>query len=280
MTDQSPASWGAYYHTIASRMALFRESNRALVAAADLRPGMTVVDLACGSGITSLAALEAVPEGLRLVLIDASASMIESAKQLLGDRVAEYHVADAAAVSALVPEKVDRVLCNLSLWYFQNPEGVVREVRKVLKPTGHLAFTLSGTYFNTGGGVVSPQWALMRGLADQGLIPRALPEVERLPNQRSIEGTLQGAGMKPFFFEVVDLPGASPVAELQDWVRLYPILEGESRAEAVQRTLEALPASEVERFDPKWRAVIFMAQPQLTAEEALRLRFGDRFPKQ
>lgn len=272
MTD----SWGTYYHSIASRMALFQESNRALVAAADLRPGMTVVDLACGSGLTSLAALEAVPEGLRLILIDSSASMIEAARALLGDRVAEYHVADAASVASLVPEKVDRVLCNLSLWYFGSPEGVVREVRKVLKPTGHMAFTLSGTYFNTGGGVVSPQWALMRVLADQGLIARALPEVERLPNQRSIEGTLQGAGMKPFFFQVVEVPLVNPVEELRDWVRLYPILEGQSRAEAVQRTLEALPAEAVEQFDPKWRAVIFMAQPQLTAEEALRMKFGDR----
>ncbi|HYG59435.1 MAG TPA: class I SAM-dependent methyltransferase [Symbiobacteriaceae bacterium] len=277
-------SWGEYYHAIASQMALFRESNRSLVEAARLSPGMTVIDLGCGSGLTALAALDAVPEGLKLILVDASPSMIETARRNLGDRVAEYHVADAGQIASLVTERVDRVLCNLAVWYFRDPEAVLREVRKVLKLTGHVAFSLSGTYFNTGGDAVSPQWALMRVLADRGLIPRALPDVDRLPNQRSIEGTLQGAGLKPFFYKAVDIPTerseTEPGGELHEWVRLYPVLEGKTRAEAADRSLAVLPAAAeaIAAHAPKWRTVIFMAQPQITAEEAILTRFAGRGP--
>jgi ubiquinone/menaquinone biosynthesis C-methylase UbiE len=280
MSTPNEPAWGEYYHAIASGMALFRQSNRSLAEAAELRPGMAVVDLAAGSGLTSLAALEAVPEGLDLTLIDASPALIETARANLGDRAAAYHAADAMAIADLVPQKVDRVLCNLAIWYFRNPEGVMREIRKVLKPTGRLCFTLSGTYFNTGGGVVSPQWAFMRVLQEKGLIPRALPEVERLPNQRSIEGTLQGAGFKPFFYKMDEIdspvPDAEPGSELAGWLRLYPVMPGDTRAEAVERTLALLPetAGEIAAWKPRWRTVLFQAQPQISPEEAIMFKFG------
>lgn len=277
-------TWGEYYHAIAGDMALYRQSNRHLVAAAELRPGMRVLDLASGSGLTALAALEAVPEGLDLTLLDASPSMIEAARSRIGDRAGAYHAADAVQVAGLVEGKLDRVLCNLSFWYFKDAEAVMRELRKVLKPTGRLCFTLLGTFFNTGGGVVSPQWAFMRDLHDRGLLRHKVPDVERLPNQRSIEGTLSGAGFKPFFYKmdevVVTAPETEPGGELHSLMQLYPALGGATRAEAVARTLAELPASAeaIAQCQPRWRTVTFMAQPALTAEEAILTRFGGKLP--
>ncbi|HYF93507.1 MAG TPA: class I SAM-dependent methyltransferase [Symbiobacteriaceae bacterium] len=266
---------GQYYHAIAAGMAIYRQSNERLVAGADLRSGMTVVDLGCGSGLTSLAALAAVPEGLKLILIDSRRSMIESAIQHVGARAAAYHVADASEVSALVTEKVDRVLCNLSFWYFKEPEAVLRELRKVIKPAGRLCFSLLGTYFNVGGTVVSPHWALLRVLADRGALPRALPDVDRLPNQRSIEGTLQGAGFKPLSFHMDEVD--APDEELANWLRLYPIADGATRAEAVERSLALLEGARAEMaaFRPRWRVVRFEAQPQINPEEVLLAKFSN-----
>jgi ubiquinone/menaquinone biosynthesis C-methylase UbiE len=285
MSTPEPTTWGRYYHTIAGQMALFRQSNQRLAESAELRPGLAVLDLAAGTGLTAQAALSTVPEGLQLTLIDASPSMIAVAKEELGDRVQAYYAADAADVAALVPHKVDRVLCNLSIWYFKSPEGVMRELRKVLKPTGRLCFTLSGTYFNTGGGVVSPQWAFMRVLKAKGLIPRGLPEVERLPNQRSIEGTLHGAGFKPFFYQMDEIPSpvpdTEPGGELYNWLRLYPVMPGATREEAVASSLALLPeaAEAMAAWKPRWRTVLFQAQPQIDPGEALSLKFGGQFPR-
>ncbi|HWI63204.1 MAG TPA: class I SAM-dependent methyltransferase [Symbiobacteriaceae bacterium] len=267
---------GEYYHAIAGEMAIYRQSNRHLVAGADLQPGMTVVDLACGSGLTSLAALEAVPEGLTLICIDSSRSMVEAARANLGDRVAAYHVADAAAVADLIPSKVDRVLCNLAFWYFKDTDEVLRQLRKVIKPTGRLCFSLLGSYFNTGGDVVSPYWALMRVLTDRGALPRALPDVDRLPNQRSIEGTLLGAGFKPFSFAMDEIE--APPEELANWLRLYPIADGATRAEAAERSLALLEGAraEIAAWKPRWRTVRFQAQPQISPEEVLLAKFGGK----
>lgn len=277
-------TWGEYYHAIASRMALFRESNRHLAEVSDLQPGMTVVDLACGSGLTALAALDRVPDGLKLYLVDASASMVDAARANVGGRAHAYMVGDAEQVAGLVPEKADRLLCNLSFGQFRNPDRVLAAIRPLLKPTGRLCFTLSGTYFNTGGDVVSPQWALIHLLHRQGLLPRGLPAVDRLPNQRSVEGTLTDAGFKPFHCAVHEItssvPETEPGGELHNLVRLQPPLPGDDLQTAVHRTLALLPdlASALTELHPRWRVVSFMAQPALTPEEMLRSKFGERFP--
>lgn len=274
------ATWGEYYHAIAREMALYQESNRRLAELAELRPGMRMVDLAGGSGLTSLAALQQVPEGLEITLIDSSAAMVDAARQLLGGRVAAYHVADAEAAADLIEGKVDRVLCNLSLWYFKNPEAVLRRWREKIEPTGRLAFTLLGTFFNTGGDRVSPQYALIQELHRRGDLNRGLPAVDRLPNQRSIEGTLMGARLKPFHFEVQAInatrPETEPGGELYSLMRLTPALGGADHQEAVAKSLAALPelAEAVSAWHPCWRVAHFMAQPSLSPEEILMAKFG------
>ncbi len=255
-------------------MAIYRETNRRLAELAALKPGMAVVDLGAGSGLTALAALDQVPEGLRLYLVDASESMMEEARGLLGDRVAAYIVADATEAAAQIPEKVDRVLCNMSFLSFPNPEGVLRAWRGAMKPLGRLCFNLVGTYFNTGGGVVSPHWALLRLLAEQGAIARSLPDPDRQPNQRSIEATLLTNGFKPFHYEVQEI--AAGANELANLLRLYPVLNAETRQEAVERSLSAAEglAPEIAAMQPRWRAVHFMAQPAISPEEAIMMKFG------
>lgn len=283
MTEQPRPTWGDYYDAIASQMALYTVSNRSLAEAAGLRPGQSVVDLACGSGLTTQAALAEVPEGLRLTLIDNTPSMITAARKRLGDKVAAYHVADAMDVASVVTEKVDRVLCNLTFFSFRDPEAVLRQVRQILKPTGLVLFSVLNTYFNTNGTLVSPQWALLRHLHAQGALPRGVNDVDRLPNQRSIEGTLQQVGFKPALFKVVPVEPAAPEwepeGELHRLLQLSPLYGGE---DGMERSLGALQASAgaIAAAAPAWRVVLFAAQPQLSAEEAFRLRFGDRLPGQ
>lgn len=269
------STWGEYYRELASGMALYRESNRRMVELAGLRAGMRVLDLASGPGLTSEAILEAVPEGVELHLVDSDESMLAEAKERLGDRVTGYHLADAATVGALFAGAplFDRVLCNLSFLSFRDPEAVLRALHDLVKPVGQLLFSLQNSTFNPGLEVVSPYWALQAALAGQGEL-RAPQAPDRMPNQRSIEGTLQGTGWKPVGFSVQEL-GDDP-AELYGQLQLYPLPLAERFHTAVARSIdraEALKGS----LGGEWRVAHFQAQPAvdpLKALEAKAARMG------
>lgn len=278
------ADWGEYVHGIAAQMALYRDSARRLCELADLRPGMTVVDLGAGTGLTSLAALDLVPEGLELILVEPNPSLIAAARARIGDRAVAYHAVDPAAAADLVPGRVDRVICNLALLSFRDPEGVLRAWRNRIQPAGRFCFSLSGTYFNVLRDQVTPQYVFLQELHRQGLLRRGLPGVDRLPNQRSVEGTLKGAGYKPARYEVQEIPAARPETEpggeLYNLMRIHPALPGRDHSDAVERTLAALPAvaPAIAARGARWRVVHFVAQPALTPEELLLERFGGRLP--
>lgn len=276
--------WGEYVHGIAAQMALYRESARRLCELAELRPGMTVVDLGAGTGLTSAAALDQVPGGLQLTVVEADPSLLAAVRRRIGSRAGAYHAADPIAAADLIPGKVDRVLCNLALLSFRDPEGVLRAWRSKIKPTGYFCFSLSGTYFNVLRDQVTPQYVFIQELHRQGLLPRGLPSVERLPNQRSTEGTLKGAGYKPVRYEAqaipTERPETEPGGELYNLMRIRPALPGKDHRDAVERTLAALPAAAeaIAAQKARWHVVHFVAQPALTPEELLLERFGGRLP--
>lgn len=265
------STWGEYYRQVAGSMALYRESNWRMVELAGLRPGMRVLDLACGAGLTSESALAAVPEGLELHLLDSDESMLAAAKAQLGERVAGYHLADAAAVGELFAgaPRFDRVLCNLSFLSFRDPEAVLRALQDLVKPAGQLLFSLQNSTFNAGLEVVSPYWALQAALAERGELQRAPQAPNRMPNQRSIEGTLQATGWKPVQFTVQAL-GDEP-AELHGQLQLYPLPLAERFHTAVARSIdraEALKGS----LGGEWRVAHFQAQPAADPLKALQAK--------
>ncbi|MGE5676326.1 MAG: class I SAM-dependent methyltransferase [Mycobacterium leprae] len=275
----SAIRFAEYYHSLASGMQLYQQTNRHLIELAELRPGMAVLDLACGTGLTSEAALAQVPDGLRLYLLDKSADMVAEAKRHIGDRATAYYVADALSAASLLPEKVDRVLCNMSFWQFANPQAVLQGLRSVVKPTGFVLFNLLGTYFNAERSV-SPQWAFMQALFQQGQVASPPQMVERMPNQRSIEGTLNETGFKPAHFEIQTIASALPDTEaggeLYNYLRLYPV-PGLKEPATTPLLLREL-ASAIERYSPKWKVAYFAGQPALSPEEAIQLRLGPKQP--
>jgi SAM-dependent methyltransferase len=276
------ATWGEYYGQLAGALALYRASNHRLVELANLRPGQRVLDLAAGAGLTSEAALAAIPEGLELHVLDLDPTMIEAARARLGNRVAGYHVADAVQVGELVAAGAfgpsttgplfDRVLCNLAFFSFRDPEAVLRALRPLVKPTGQLLFSLQNTQFNTGGDRVSPLWALQTELARAGELPKAPLSLDRLPNQRAIEGTLHGAGWKPAAYTLQEL-GDDP-SELLGQLQLYPLALAKGFHTAVARSIDRVEAfrEAVGAHKPQWRVVHFQAQPAVDPLKALQAK--------
>jgi ubiquinone/menaquinone biosynthesis C-methylase UbiE len=124
----------AEYASFASRSTLYLDTATALVRAAQIGPGMTIVDLACGSGVVS-AAILSLDCDVRIVATDFSAQMIAEARERLASANVSFHCAPAEQLSQVSPARVDRVLCNAAFWQFDQ-DRALSEIAKILTPSG------------------------------------------------------------------------------------------------------------------------------------------------
>ena len=115
-----------------------------------LEPGETVLDVACGNGLTSrrMAAL-----GARVVAFDFAEAMIDAARRRSagGSESIEYHVLDAtdeAALLALGPGRFDAALCNMALMDMAEIRPLMRALSRLLRPGGRFVFSLMHPCFN------------------------------------------------------------------------------------------------------------------------------------
>lgn len=126
------------------------------------RPGMNVLDAACGTGLPALAIAERLQPGGKLVATDVSVIMVEAAQrkaQELGLENMEVRQASLASLD-FADASFDAVTCKDGIMYAPDPVEGVRELRRVLKPGGRFAVTVWDepvrcAFFRTMFGVVS-----------------------------------------------------------------------------------------------------------------------------
>jgi ubiquinone/menaquinone biosynthesis C-methylase UbiE len=117
-----------------------------MLDAAQLRPGMTVLELAAGPGDTGLQALERLRPGGRLVSTDGAEAMVQAAAA----RGRELGVGqDEAEFTAMELEWIDRptasvdaVLCRFGYMLAVDPDAALQETRRVLRPGGRVALAV------------------------------------------------------------------------------------------------------------------------------------------
>jgi ubiquinone/menaquinone biosynthesis C-methylase UbiE len=114
-----------------------------LLRAAHIAPGMCVLDIATGTGLSAEAALAAVGPTGHVTAADISSAMIEKARQRLNRAPnASVSVEDGQALS-FSERSFDAVLCNLGLMFFPDPLRGLSEFRRVLRPGGHVAISVN-----------------------------------------------------------------------------------------------------------------------------------------
>jgi SAM-dependent methyltransferase len=165
-----------------------------LIANLDVRPGQTILELACGTGDTGFAAAPLLGSTGRLILTDFAPAMIEAARRRgaeLGLANVEYRVMDAERVD-LPDASVDGVICRWGYMLMADPAAALAETRRVLRRGGRLCFSVFASAERN-------PWAAMpaRVLIEGGHMAPSAPEapgILALANPDRIKGLLADAG--------------------------------------------------------------------------------------
>jgi ubiquinone/menaquinone biosynthesis C-methylase UbiE len=111
-----------------------------LIDLAEVHPGMHVLDVACGTGVVTRLAAERVGSTGRVVGLDINTAMLSVARQLgpIGGATVEW--LEASALEIPLPDSsFDVVFCQHGLQQFPDRPTALREMRRVLVPSGRLA---------------------------------------------------------------------------------------------------------------------------------------------
>jgi SAM-dependent methyltransferase len=141
--EETVAAWRKWDTQLS---AFSREATEAVLEAAQLRPGMRVLDLASGVGNPALSIAEVVGPTGHVTATDLGPGMIAYAEELAKSKALrniDFRVADAESLP--FPDRsFDVVTCRFGVMFFPEQIKAFRERRRVLKPGGRVAFVVWG----------------------------------------------------------------------------------------------------------------------------------------
>jgi ubiquinone/menaquinone biosynthesis C-methylase UbiE len=130
--DEAAAGYDRAFAPVTRHFAPF------LLRAARVAPGMSLLDIAAGTGLASEAALSAIGPTGHVTVADLSSAMVAKARQRLGHAAnVSFAVEDGQALS-FSNDSFDAVMCSLGLMFFPEPSRGLAEFRRVLR-SGHRA---------------------------------------------------------------------------------------------------------------------------------------------
>jgi ubiquinone/menaquinone biosynthesis C-methylase UbiE len=113
-----------------------------LIKMSDLKPGLEVVETACGSGLVTSMLSKAVGPNGAILATDISERMADATSALGLENVRAARM-EAEHLDAK-DQSFDRTICALGLMYSANPTQAVAEMHRVLRPGGRAAATVWG----------------------------------------------------------------------------------------------------------------------------------------
>ncbi|WP_457939300.1 class I SAM-dependent methyltransferase [Mesorhizobium sp. 10J20-29] len=128
--------------------ALFAQWAPVVAAEADVRKGDRVLDVACGTGALTLAVAKIVGTNGHVVGLDANPQMLAVARR----KSIKIEWLEGMAEALPLPDKsFDVVVSQFGLMFFDNKSQALREMMRVLKPSGRLSVAVCDSVENSPG---------------------------------------------------------------------------------------------------------------------------------
>jgi len=160
----------------------------ALIDVLALRPGENVLDVACGTGVTTRMAQDKVAPGGTVKGLDVNASMIAKAKELSAGQEIEWLERDAAD-SGLGSETIDVVISQHGYHYFPDKPAALAEFQRVLAPGGRMGLSIwDGHSPYTKAVCMAVERHISPEISDKQRAQRQTPSADELADQLSEAG--------------------------------------------------------------------------------------------
>lgn len=213
-----------------------------LVDAAGLRPGESVLDIACGTGIVSRLAAERVGADGNVVGVDLNPGMLAVAAAMAPS--VEWHEASADSIP-LADATFDAVLCSLGSQFFPDRAAALGEMHRVLVRGGRIAINATGptpaTFVVLADALAEHINAGLAGFVHQVFSLHNSDEIARLV-------TNAGFGEVDVSSVTKSLPGPAPDEFL--WQYIYSTPLAAAFAETDDDTRAALERDVVAKWQP------------------------------
>jgi SAM-dependent methyltransferase len=133
------------YDAFARQHPIYQDTSRDLIALAGLSADAAVLDLACGTGVTSREILAALGPGGKVIGADKSAAMVAVAARGIADPRITWVQARAENVDRHVTVPIDAVVCNSAIWQ-TDLAGTAAAVRNLLVTEGRFVFNAGAAF--------------------------------------------------------------------------------------------------------------------------------------
>ena len=159
-----------------------------VLRSAELRPGESVIDVACGTGMVTLPAAAAVAPTGRVLATDISSKMVaELERRAAEHRRINIEVACCDAERLDVDGSFDVALCSLGLMYVPSPVTAASGLFRALRPGGRTVVSVWGERRNCG-------WAELFPIVDARVSSDVCPMFFALGSRGALTATLERAG--------------------------------------------------------------------------------------
>ncbi|MCF8566838.1 class I SAM-dependent methyltransferase [Alicyclobacillus tolerans] len=192
-----------------------------IIHLSEIRPGLQVLDLACGTGDPSLAIAKLVGEEGHVLGLDLTEAMVQGAVS----RAREEGVQNASfrtLVSELdlgVPNNTfDLCTCRHGLMFMPDPQAALQNLGAKLKPGGRLTVSTWGLPQNSPAftlpGIIVGKYTRLPMLDSTG------PGLFSIPTPQMLTGYLQGAGLENIRVDKFDCPVMTADSPEELWNRI------------------------------------------------------------